>query len=204
MAPHIILGPQLGRNRQRGLRICTFRLGFSLVYVSPSVFVAALLLASLRLRSSLCLSAQVGQRVWPGMAGSVQLLHRPVSLAICRFCCASSRCFFLRSGLWFLFRSYSLRATSLFSSEVAVSSGVLLGGRVFGSFSATFLVGAFSFLRSGGLRFFLFFSLRSMVYWKTCPSVWLTPVSAGRTCGMKPSGATAAVDPRVCGADFRS
>ena len=51
------------------------------------------------------------------------------------------------------------------------------GVRVFGSFSVIFLVGAFSFLRPGCLDLFLFF-VSSIVYWKTCLSVWFAPVRA--------------------------
>ena len=44
---------------------------------------AALRLASLRLRDCRCCSAQVSHRDWPGIAGLLQFLHLPSSLALC-------------------------------------------------------------------------------------------------------------------------
>ena len=68
---------------------------------------AALRLASLRLRDCRWCSTQLGQRVWPGMAGAGQLLHLPVALAIRRRSWARRRLYSLRSGVLFLTFSYA-------------------------------------------------------------------------------------------------
>ena len=66
-------------------------------------------LASLRLRDSRCRSAQEGQRAWPGMLVLLQLLHKPSALAFSLFSRAKLRRYSMRSGRWFLIRSYSRR-----------------------------------------------------------------------------------------------
>ena len=43
---------------------------------------------ALRRRASLCFSAHVSHRVWPGMASALQCRHKPSCLARCRFSCA--------------------------------------------------------------------------------------------------------------------
>ena len=123
----------------------------------------ALLLASLNLRDCRWCSAQLGQRVWPGMAGAGQLLHLPVALAIRRRSWARRRLYSMRSGFLFLACSYSRRATWLVSSAAAISSGVLLGAGFVGYILAMALAGAFFWCRSDCLRFFLFL-VRSIVY----------------------------------------
>ena len=66
--------------------------------VSLCLAVSALLWVSFFLREILCLSGQVGQRIWPSIAGFGQLLQRPRDLAIR-----------LRSPALFLVRLYSRR-----------------------------------------------------------------------------------------------
>ena len=68
---------------------------------------AALRLASLRLRDCRWCSAQVGQRVWLSIAGSLQFRHWLSSLAFCRCSWARRRLYSLRSGVLFLTFSYA-------------------------------------------------------------------------------------------------
>ena len=154
------------------------------------------LLALLRMRDSRCLSAQVGQRVWPGLAGFGQLLHRPSSLAFRRLSWAMRRRYSLRSGLWLLVRSYSRRACTAFSLSCTFFSGARVAfrrgfgvmgcgagfpGRLLGFF---FVVGSGSIL---ALVFFLFLSLprfgseRSIVWTKSWLLKVRVPAPAGRT-----------------------
>ena len=87
---------------------------------------AAFRLASLRLRDCRCASAQVVQRVWPGMAVClVQSRHLPSSLAFCRCSCASCRWYSLRSGVLFLAWSYSWRVSLVVSGSLALVAGGL-------------------------------------------------------------------------------
>ncbi len=71
------------------------------LYSSPdsSPLAAVLCLASPRLWDSRCFSAQVGQRVWPGMAGLEQLRHWPSRFASWQRCWAWSLPASFRSGL---------------------------------------------------------------------------------------------------------
>ena len=103
--------------------------GYQVVTLRASALqdVSGIPLVLLRLLFSRCLSLQVGQRVWPGMAGLEQLRHWPRSLAFCRFSWAKRRRYSMRSGVWLLARSYSRRVGATFCLEASVSSGVLLG-----------------------------------------------------------------------------
>ena len=76
---------------------------------------AAWLFAAERRCDWRCLSAQLGQRVWPGIAGFGQFRQRPDSLARFRFSRARMRRYSLRSVVLFLVFSYASRCWTGFS-----------------------------------------------------------------------------------------
>ena len=87
----------------------------------------SLRLASLRLRDCQCFSAQERQRVWSDIAGLLQFLQRPSNLACRRLSCSRSRRYSMRSGVWFLCRSYSSRSCLLASTSTGFGSVRCLG-----------------------------------------------------------------------------
>ena len=144
----------------------------------PAIF---LRLALLRCLDSRCFSEQVGQRVWPGLAGFGQLLHRPSSLAFRRLSWARSCWYSMRSGVWFLARSYSVRFR--FLSPAREGSG---SARRFGAALVAFLALGF-FLEDFPAVFFWFFeefpALAGLGMGKLNSKVWPTTRGggAGRT-----------------------
>ena len=131
----------------------------------------------MRLLYSRCFSAQVGQRVWPGLAGLEQLRHCPSSLALCRFSWARRRRYSMRSGVWLLARSYS-DCFRFLSSAVEGSGSV----RRFGATLVVFLVLGF-FLEDFLAVFFWLFeefpALAGLAMGKLNSKVWPTARRGG-------------------------
>ena len=79
------------------------------------------------LRCSRCCSAQVSHLIWPWMVRAQQSTHSPRALASFRLAWVWWRCSSLRSGVLFLFRSYSCRFSFLASTSAGVGSGQRFG-----------------------------------------------------------------------------
>ena len=79
------------------------------------------------LRCSRCCSAQVSHLIWPWMVRAQQSTHSPRALASFRLAWVWWRCSSLRSGVLFLFRSYSCRFSFLASTSAGVGSGRRFG-----------------------------------------------------------------------------
>ena len=62
-----------------------------------------------------------------GLAGLLQFLQRPSNLACRRLSCSRSRRYSMRSGVWFLCRSYSSRSCLLASTSAGFGSVRCLG-----------------------------------------------------------------------------
>ena len=75
------------------------------------------------LRCSRCCSAQVSHLIWPWMVRAQQSTHSPRALASFRLAWVWWRCSSLRSGVLFLFRSYSCRFSFLASTSAGVDGG---------------------------------------------------------------------------------
>ena len=102
-------GDHLPLYRYVGIRVC-----------SP----VRLRLESLRLGDCRWCSAHVGQRVWPGIAGSLQFRHWPRFLAFCRCSWARRLLYSMGSGVLFLACSYSRRSWRV---PLALAKGVSWG-----------------------------------------------------------------------------
>ena len=76
---------------------------------------------------SRCCSAQVSHLIWPWMVRAQQSTHSPRALASFRLAWVWWRCSSLRSGVLFLFRSYSCRFSFLASTSAGVGSGRRFG-----------------------------------------------------------------------------
>lgn len=118
----------------------------------------------------LCLSGQVGQRIWPSIAGFGQLLQRPRDLAIRLRSLALFLWHSLRSGLLFLVRSYSRRCWNWCSRlQISCFDWLRFG---FGFRRGPWHGGSLAWLRLVGSAFgFVLFVLPlrgSRVYRKVC------------------------------------
>ena len=82
-----------------------------------------------RMTSTIDLSGKVPSSVnsAPGMAGLLQLLQRLSDLACRRLSCSRSRRYSMRSGVWFLCRSYSSLSCLLASTSAGFGSVRCLG-----------------------------------------------------------------------------
>ena len=158
---------------------------------------AALRLASLRLRDCRWCSAHVGHLVCPLMAGAGQFRHLPLSLALRRCSWAKCRLYSMRSGVWFLARSYSWRCSGVCLAwgclAVSFSSGLSC---TTGSLGRSTLRPAFFFrARLGDARADRGLRGRGNV-WRR---VILLENSAGEPAGPQRMVEMGAVYPRVCG-----
>ena len=160
-------------------------------------------MASLCLRDCRWASAQVGQRVWPSIAEFVQLLQSPNSLAFRRCSWAIRRARSPRSGVRFLWRSYSARSCRLASTSAGVGSGQCFGCRAFGAAS---LAGLLEVVFRVGFptRFFRLAgrppALAGSGSEKVNSKVWPTAHSWGASIPRMPCRPEGAVDPRISGA----
>ena len=115
----ICSGPGPGRwVRGRGLGGCLQKI----LACPDACSLCCLALSRACLRYCRCCSAHVSQRVWSGMGGAPYPTQSPRDLAFCRFAWAIWRFSSLRSGVRFLFLSYSRWFCSLASSSAGVGS----------------------------------------------------------------------------------
>ena len=116
-----------------------------------------------RLRNPRCFSAQVSQRVWPGIAAFGQALQRPSSLVWRRCSWARSLFCSLRSGVLPLATSYAFWRCA-FSSGLRVVLREVVFGLGLGCFRALGLGWLVRVVLT--LLFLLFGFRRSIVCWK--------------------------------------